>query len=125
MRMTMSKTPTISDLPGVGPDTVKATPKRKKPAAKPKPAQPKREERKLAAVTIAATMVNDAPGFQTNRVQLQHLPREERDTLKRLWMGLDAAGATLNDGRPVDRASRALRFLLQQLAAAERGEVTS
>ena len=117
----MSKTPTINDLPGVGPENTPRAPKRKKPAAKPakpKPA-PKREEKKLAAVTISATMVNDAPGFQTNRVQLQHLPRDERDTLKRLWMGLDAAGATLSDGRPVDRASRALRFLLQQLAAAE------
>lgn len=128
----MAKAPTINELPGVAPQKKKPAPQRKKPPAQKKPPEAKQpaveadeEKPSIAAVSITMTMVSTAPGYQSERVQLQSLPRAERNTLKRLWMGLDAAGATLEDGRPVDRPARALRFVLQQLAAAERGDTNA
>lgn len=106
-----------ASLPGVV--TPQPTAKRKstrkktaeKPAVKAKPVSVTSDTR------LVVPMFNDVNGYCTNRVDVTGITATERHALKRLWTGLDASGATLIDGQPVDRPSRAFRWILQQLSA--------
>lgn len=58
---------------------------------------------------------DDSHGYVSRHLEVS-LDSRQAATLKRLYLGLEASGAKLNESRPVKSAADAFRFVLNQLA---------
>ena len=73
------------------------------------------------AVTIEVPVAPIEDGYLTRHVEAQ-LDEPERRALRGLFNGLVAADERLANGRPIERMSHAIRWLLQQVAENTDGE---
>ncbi len=56
--------------------------------------------------------------YMTDHLEVRLLTPQQRLGLRHLWTGADAAGLRLEDGRRLARPGDAIRWLLEQIAAA-------
>jgi hypothetical protein len=66
------------------------------------------------AESVLGNLADDAPGYQTNHIELNNLSAAERDFLARLRVGLAERHAVLASGKHVEGAAHAVRWLIQQ-----------
>jgi hypothetical protein len=57
-------------------------------------------------------------GHVTNHIEVRLLSLAQRLAFRRFWRGLDAAGHRLANGKRINRPPDAIRWLLEQIAAA-------
>jgi hypothetical protein len=90
------------------------------PEPDPEPTPP--EERDVnnhpAAVQIELPLGEVGNGYLTNHVEVGGLNVPQRETLKRLFHGLDHAGARLANGKRVGSNADTIRWILEQIGQA-------
>ena len=98
---------------------IKSTPRQ--PTPEPNPPEPENTRKpELATETVVIELplgeVSEKE-YLSRHVESRLRTRDQQSTMKRLLRGLQASGATTKDGRPVQRAGEAIRYMMEQIAA--------
>lgn len=56
--------------------------------------------------------------YLSSHVEARFRTIQQRVAMRRMWRGLQSAGAKLADGRPVTRSGDVVKWLLEQIAGA-------